>query len=207
MDDEDILHWYRLIEEHKRHLRILEEKEAKYGKLDCPPYILTSMEDTQRDIKELEQRIRRRNRSAAEAEILYSAEEIGEIYDTIARIGQLEQAIPTQEGTIKILQEAFYRQYQSTKAKALIGLGFVVFVSPFIRVIGDIFSSKLTLRQKLPLSFSVITGFAGLMFYSWRWVKTELYGNIRDLELKLQANREELQRRKAKLNKIYQAPE
>src|SRR5262245_23826256 len=78
-DDDDLRHWHNLVFEHKRHLRILEQKAAIHGRLDCPPVILKGIEDTQREISNLEQRIRRRIRHSEDNKLLYTGEEIEEI--------------------------------------------------------------------------------------------------------------------------------
>src|SRR5437867_3727512 len=93
MDDEDINHWYRLIAEHKRYLRVLEEQAAGYGRLACPPHIVTGIEDATRQINELEQRIRRRIRNASKAGVFYSSEEVDEIYEKVKEILALENTI------------------------------------------------------------------------------------------------------------------
>jgi hypothetical protein len=72
MDDEDIRHSQTLIVENTRHLRVLEQQAAAYGKLACPPHIVIGIEDATRQIKELEQRIRRRIRHADDGTVLYN---------------------------------------------------------------------------------------------------------------------------------------
>src|SRR5262245_51279376 len=106
MDDEDVRHWQHLIEEHKRHLRVLEEQAAGYGKLACPPHITLAIEDTKREIDKLQQRIRRRLRNAQNGN-LFNAEEIDEIAEKSARIAQLEQMTPMREDVIKKFREVF----------------------------------------------------------------------------------------------------
>jgi hypothetical protein len=45
MDDEDIRHWQNLVVKHKRYLHILEEKVARFGKLNTPAHILKGQLD------------------------------------------------------------------------------------------------------------------------------------------------------------------
>src|SRR3978361_1831136 len=108
MDDEDIRHWQHLIIEYKRHLRILEEKVVGYGKLECPPHILKDAEDTQRQIKDFEQRIRRRIRRADDSDILYSIEEVDEIYDKFLEIIWIEESIRLEKTVNAILERNYY---------------------------------------------------------------------------------------------------
>src|SRR6266496_3452497 len=93
MDDEDIRHWQNLIAEHKRYLRIQEEKVAGFGKLNTPAHILKDIDDTSKSIAELEQRIRRRIRNAPDDGRLYNNEEVNEIYDLVSDIIRIEEEI------------------------------------------------------------------------------------------------------------------
>src|SRR4051812_19598246 len=111
MDDEDIQHWHELIAIKKRRRRKLERQEAKYG-LNCPPEIQTEIEDLTREIKDLDQKIRRRIKNAGNNTAFRSDEEVDEIYDRTAEIASLKRGVHFLDGLLKILKSLFYWKNQ-----------------------------------------------------------------------------------------------
>lgn len=207
IEDEEIKGWYQRIAIHKQNLRILEDQYAKFGALHCPPHVLTSIEEEKRNIRELNQRIRRRTRNADKGNVLYNAEEVDEIYDKIVLVAQLEYSIPRQEGTATTLKNAFYWKRQSIKAKFItVGAIFLV-INPFIRLILDTLLSEKALIQKLITVLVALTLFSIMAFFVAKWVKNDLFGLIRELDVKSQGDRAELQTQKDELNKIYKIKE
>lgn len=210
MDDEDIQHWYRLITEYTRHLRIVEEKIAAHGRLEAPTSLITDERQTKEAIGQLNQSIRRRKRNAGEAEVLYNAEEVGEIYEKIARIGQLEQVIPMQEGTIETLKGAFFREHQSWKGKFMIPAIAFLLLQPTLRVILEIISYFSGGTKDIPsdlytgIFFAIVSIVLLIVLFKQLG---EIYREVRNLERKLQANKDELQTQKSELNKIYKVAE
>lgn len=206
MVDEDIEHWYRLIAEHKRHLRVLEEQAAGHGRLNVPPAIALGIDDAQRSIAELEQRVRRRVRNADNGRF-FSAEEVEEISEKVARIAELEQTIPVNESALKTQKEAFYNNFQAIEIR--IGLFFLgtIFV---ITIIGGIIILS-SIKPDTPWENVLYTGFAVISsivmpFFVWRRF-TKQYLEIKDMEKKIQHYKVELQLAKAELSRIYKVDE
>jgi hypothetical protein len=202
MDDEDIKHWQHLIEEHKRYLRVREEQATNYGSLSCPPHIILEIKSAKRQIGELQQRIRRRIRNA-ENDRFYSAEEIDEVSDKIARIAELEQVIPMREGLIEILRDTFYWRNQSPKGRIVVcGLAVIVFY-PLLRVILEIiYSNHGEYLWSIILGFFATLVYVFVVFSLYRWFK-QIYSNVRDLEKKQEDDKEELQILRSELSEIY----
>jgi hypothetical protein len=95
--DDDIRHWQNIIEVTKQRLQILEEKRAKYGDLDCPPLIIQEIKEAQQTINNHQQRIRRRIRNSAPDDVLYTNEEVNDIYGMMASIHMWEGYISQNE--------------------------------------------------------------------------------------------------------------
>src|SRR6266542_2192579 len=208
MDDDDIRHWQHLIEEYTRYLRIREEQAAGYGKLECPPHIVTGIEDATQQINELEQRIRRRIRHAGETGVFYSTEEVDEIYERTARITQLELTILMHESTIKTSKISFGRRRLGWKTKLYMGLSAVFVLFYLVRVTVDILSLNFgELWQRSLIASLLILGYIALLFFVSRRTSREPYIKVVDLEKDLQDKKDKLQIQKSELNKIYKVAE
>lgn len=200
--EEELQYLEDLIAIKNRRLQVLTKQVAMSGQQSSPPEKLLEIQDITSEVKELEQRKRRKIRNADNGN-LYNAEELDEISAKIAKVAELEKVISIQTGTLEVLREVFYWEHQSIKMKGFIGLLVFTAVNPSIQVIRDVFSSNLGLRQKLNLTISVLIALAAIFAYAWKWIKTEVLGNIRGMETDIQHKKEELQLIKAELAKIY----
>ncbi len=111
MDDEDIIHWRNLINEYKRHLRLLEEKLAVYGKLECPPYILRGIEDTNKNIDRIEQNIRVRIKNSNDSGRLFTNEDIDTIYNKWVDIWYYEDKIAIEEKYLTRIKQSIGSEF------------------------------------------------------------------------------------------------
>jgi hypothetical protein len=103
---EDEIHYLQdLIIAHKRRLQTLEQQVALVGKASAPPEKLMEIEDIQKTIDELEQRIRRKIRNSGEEGVYYSTEQVDEIYGKITRVAQLEYRVPVLDSIVQELRK------------------------------------------------------------------------------------------------------
>jgi hypothetical protein len=206
MDDEDIIHWQKLIEEHKRFRRIREEQAASYGRLACPPHILLEIENTTKQIEELEQRIEEQIKNAGKGKF-FNAQQVKEIAGQYAELAQMERSITLLEGMVQIFKESFYTQHQDRPTKFLIGVVGTGIVLRFVTAIVSIISAKSRdLRKKAIVSSWQTWIYVLLLYYAWRKLQ-ELYSEVSDLDKMLQDRKEEFEAKKRELNKIFKVSE
>ncbi len=140
-DDEDIVHWQKLVYAHQRTLRIFEMQAAKWGKLHCPTYIVTSIEDAKKEIDVLEQKIRRRIRISSESDgRLYTEEEIDEIIDNI------EQSMRSR------FAEIYRRWYKSPFLRLILYMFFLLLAL----IIGELSSSDIETQKGMTYFLSAL---------------------------------------------------
>lgn len=206
MEDEDILHWQRLISEHKRHLHVLEEQAAGHGKLNVPPHIVLSIKDANNEVTELTQRIRRRMQGADDSEVLYNTEEVNEIYDRTARIAHLGRGMSILEGLIKIFRSVFEWKYQDKKTRFFVILIIIIIVNSLVQGVKNILYSPAlgddNFLMRLIVAVFLVIVYIVTLFFVWRSLNS-IYDEIGDLEKNLQEDEEELRRQREELSKIY----
>lgn len=206
MDDEDIIHWQKLIEEYKRFKRIREEQAAGYGRLACPPHIVLEIEDTTKKIEELERLIEEKIKNAGDGKF-FTAEQVREITGQYAHLAQMERSITLLEGMVQIFKESYYTQHQDRSTKFLIGVLGTGIVLRFVNAIVNIISAKSKeLRKKAIISAWPTWIYIPFLYYAWRKLQ-ELYGEVSGLETMLQDRKEEYEAKKRELNKIFRVSE
>jgi hypothetical protein len=203
---DEIQYLQELNETHTRRLRILEQQLAFKGSVNSPPETIMEIEDIKEKIRQNEERIAEKIRSAGNGEF-FIAEQVKEITGQYAELAQMERSITLLEGMVQIFKESFYTEHQDRTTKFLIGVLGTGIVLRFVSAIVNIISAKSReLRKKTVVSSLWIWLYIPLLYYAWRKLQ-ELYSGVSDLDKMLQDKKEEFEAKKRELNKIFKVAE
>src|SRR5258706_2257178 len=196
MDDE-ISYLQDLIVTHKRRLQTLKQQVAMLGKASAPPEKLIEIEDIEKEISEIEQRIRRKVRNVENGD-LFSAEEVEEIAGKYARIAHLEHVIPFTEDLLGMLKISFTNKEQRITSLwiiLMIAVTVLFTVQWTLRIVS--FWNDVSPSKNLAAIFAIV--FLGILSLFLLKKSVEFYTGIKELKKNIRASKNELQTKKTEL--------